>query len=159
MRQSNIQNIRYTVSPNETEERYRKLAFDETHEDFMLSLQLKSLQINYNNLIANENAEHLANFSNQSLFVIDGENSCWKTTVHFTEYNEFLKIEEVIHTYETSYTNLMEIKAALIHNNYKKCEFSIFPTKDFLENINLYKLGKLGKAYTDKIDFLIDYEY
>ena len=159
MRQSNIQNIRYVVSADDTEEKYTQISFNEKHEDFMLVLKLKSLQIDYGSLYANENAEKFASFNNQSLFVMSGESEIWKTSVHFTEVNQFFQVEEIMHTYTTTYIKLMEIKAALIHNNYKNCEFSICPTREFFEMINVYKLGKMGNTLTEDMKYFIDYEY
>jgi hypothetical protein len=156
---SNIPFIQYITSAEDSEQQYGNLNMGKTHEDFMLSLAINRMQINFKSLNANETAMEFATQHTSSLFLMEAEETSWKTTVHYTESNGFLGIHEVMHVLSLEGEKLLEVKAALIHNNYEKCKFTIFPKVEFFETAYLFKLGKHGKSFTLDNDFCLEYEY
>lgn len=142
---SNIPFIQYIASAADSEQQYGNLKIGETHEDFMLSLATNAKQINFKSLNAYETAFEFTTKYTSSIFLTAADDASWKTTIHFTESNGFMAIQEIMHILTIENEKLMEIKAALIHNNYGNCKFTIFPKLEFFETVYLYKLGKHGE--------------
>lgn len=156
---SNLQYIQFTASAEDSEQQYGQLQIGITHEDFMLSLTANAMELNYKSLNANETAMRFALKRVQSLFVMESDEKSWKTTVHYADSNGFLAISEIMHVLSLDAESLLELKASLIHNNYGKCRFTLYPKQKFFETAYQYKLGKYGKSYTSDIDYFIEHKY
>ena len=156
---SNLEYIQFIASAEDSEQQYGKLQIGITHEDFMLLLTANAMQLSYKSLNANETAMAFAHKREQSLFVTESDQKSWRTTIHYTESNGFLAINEIMHVLSIDAESLLELKASLIHNNYRKCTFTLYPKQDFFETTYQYKLGKYGDSYSSEIDFFIEHEY
>ncbi len=156
---SNLQYIQFIASAEFSEQFYGKLEIGITHEDFMLSLMTNTMHLDFKSLNANETAISFAHQRTQNLFVVEANETHWKTTVHYEESNGFLTIHEVMHVLSLEAERLLELKASIIHNNYGKCTFTIFPKKDFFEQAYIYKQGNHGKSFTSEIEYFIEHEY
>lgn len=156
---SNLQYIQFTASAEDSEQQYGKLQIGITHEDFMLSLTTSGMQLDFKSLNANETAMTFALKRTQNLFVIEANETNWRTTVHYQNVNGFLAIHEIMHVLSLDSEKLLELKASLIHNNYGKCKFTLFPKREFFETVHQYKLGTHVDSYTSDMDYFIEHEY
>ena len=157
--QSNLPFIQYIASADDSEQQYGELKISSSQEDFMLSLSVVGMQLNFSSLNANETAVAFATRHTPSLFVREADTTKWITTVNYKPSNGFYGVHEIMHVLEIESERLLEVKAALIHNKYAKCKFTLFPKKDFFETVHLYKLGQHGASYASEIDHFIEYEY
>ena len=157
---SNIQYIEYAVSAEDNEQQYGELSLENSHTDFMMALQVTSMSLNYKSISANETAITFATKKLHTLFVMqDAENSVLNTNVYLTEFNGFLAISEISHLLSLDAEKQLELKASLVHNNYKKFKLTIFPKIQFFEKIIIYKNGGYGKTLSDQQDYLLNFEY
>ena len=156
---TNLHYIQFIASAEDSEQQYGKLQIGITHEDFMLSLTSNATYLAYKNLNANETAMTFALKHAQSLFVVEAEENSWRTTVHYADSNGFLLMHEIMHVLSIDAEGLLQLKASLIHNNYGKCRFTIYPKEEFFETAHQFKLGKNGKSYTSQMDYFIEHEY
>jgi hypothetical protein len=156
---SNLQYIEFVASAEDSEQQFGMLQIGITHEDFMLSLNAIGMHLDYKSLNANETAMAFALKPSQSLFVMEAEETCWRTTIHYTEDKGFMTANEIMHHLSLNAESLLELKASLIHNNYGKCKFTVFPKLEFFESAYQFKLGKLGNSYSSEIDYIIQHEY
>jgi hypothetical protein len=156
---TNLHYIQFIASAEDSEQQYGKLQIGITHEDFMLLLTANAMQLSYKSLNANETAMTFAHKQTQSLFVMESEEKSWRTTVHYADSNGFLAINEIMHVLSMDAESLLELKASLIHNNYRKCRFTLYPKQEFFETTHQYKLGKNGDSYTSDMDYFIEHEY
>jgi len=155
-----MQFIEYVISIEDTEQQFGSISITNSHLDFFAALEVKSSQLNFNNQSANETATTFASKHSQNLFVTREEDkSELLTTVHFEEFNGFLAMSEVIHTLTISDDELLQIKASIDKNKSKKFKFIVFPTADFFNEINQYKLGKKGKSMNMQLSFVVEYEF
>ena len=155
-----MQFIEYVISIEDTEQQFGSISIANSHLDFFAALESKSFQLNFSSLDANETAIAFATKHSQNLFVTREEDKAeLLTTVHFEEFNGFLAISEIAHTLTVSDDELLQIKASIDKNKSQKFKFIVFPTADFFNEINQYKLGKKGKSLNMQLSFIVEYDF
>jgi hypothetical protein len=160
MLESNMQFIEYAISIEDTEQQFGAVSIAKTNVDFFVALEAKSYQLNFNSLPANESAIAFVTKHSQNLFVMREEGEAeLLTTIHFVEFNGFLAISEVIHTLLIEEEAMLKIKASIEKNKAEKFKLITFPTADFFNEINHYKLGGNGKSMSSKLKFVVNYEF
>lgn len=145
-------------------------------QDFILPLKIYEKHLEFQSIGANKTANEFISINRHTLnieaasqheyiprnkilvrHIKKGNETHWKTTVHYEKSNGVIVISDIQHTLILDIMKLKELKDALIQNKYEKTYFIIYPTHLFFEEIGCYKPTIVGSGYTTKIEHSIEY--